>query len=289
MNGGLFLFYIFLLIVYIKDFKSKNILIFVSIELTLSSAIYALYYIYFYIRTYHVILCVINAIGQPSITMTTVLLSANYLLITMKILSSREDFVIKYKKYAVLSIILCWVIPLLLMIILFVIDIQLEQENFKIFTFTAYSIKFVNYSSYFIVGICMEFYFIKLQKEVQLFLSKIEQKVKEQEQCILQVKQFHIVNVLNLLWQVFTILITFNILGLSEYSLSIIKPIIRFVITIFFFLFLWIFCISKERMKSIERMILCCYKPKEDPIAQREESSISFCEISDENVSNSIL
>ena len=43
-------------------------------------------------------------------------------------------------------------------------------------------------------------------------------------------------------------------------------------------------------MKSIERMILCCYKPKEDPIAQREEeSSISFCEISDENVSNSIL
>ena len=56
----------------------------------------------------------------------------------------------------------------------------------------------------------MEFYFIKLQKEVQLFLSKIEQKVKEQEQCILQVKQFHIVNVLNLLWQVFTILITLS-------------------------------------------------------------------------------
>ena len=80
----------------------------------------------------------------------------------------------------------------------------------------------------------MEFYFIKPQKEAQLFLSKIEQKVKEKEQRILQVKQFHIVNVLNLLWQVFTILITFNILGLSEYSLSIIKPIIRFVITIFF-------------------------------------------------------
>ena len=174
------------------------------------------------------------------------------------------------------------------MIILFVIDIQLEQEIYKICTFRAYSIKFVNYSSYFIISIFIEFYFVKLQREVQLFIIKIEQKEKEQEQCILQVKQFHIVNILNLLWQVFTILITFNLLGLSDYSLSIIKPIIRFVITIFFFLFLWILCISKERMKSIRQRILCCYKQAEDAdLRQREEEkSLSFTEITDENISN---
>ena len=107
-----------------------------------------------------------------------------------------------------------------------------------------------------------------MQREVQLFIIKIEQKEKEQEQYILQVKQFHIVNILNLLWQVFTI--------------------IRFVITIFFFLFLWILCISKERMKSIRQRILCCYKQAEDAdLRQREEEkSLSFTEITDENISN---
>ena len=40
MNGGLFIFYILLLFVYFKEYTSKNIIIFLSIEVTISSALY---------------------------------------------------------------------------------------------------------------------------------------------------------------------------------------------------------------------------------------------------------
>ena len=139
----------------------------------------------------------------------------------------------------ILSIILCWILPLILMVILFFIDIQLEQEIYTICTFRAIPIKIVNYSSYFVVCVGLEIDFIKLQNELKLFIKQVGegQQEQEQERCILQVRQFHIANVLNLLWQVFTILITFIILKLTEYTLAIIKPIIRFGITIYFLCF----------------------------------------------------
>ena len=255
MNGCFFIFYFLLLIVYIKEYKYKNIIIFISIELTISSLVYSLFYIYSYIIKYSTVLCVINAIGQPAITVSSILLSANLLVIILKVIESQDSFFHKFTKYVIFSIMFCWILPLILMIILFFIDIQFTNELYKKCSFRSIPIKIVNYALYFVVCICMEFYFIKIQKEIKLFLQKIGEK--ENKESILQVQQFHIVNIINVLWQIFTILITFNLLKLSEYTLSIIKPIIRFLISIFFFLFLYILCISKERLENIGKIILC--------------------------------
>ena len=204
MNGGLFIFYILLLFVYFKEYTSKNIIIFLSIELTISSALYGCFFIYFYIRTYHVILCVINAIVQiiviaalngipfvfylllfflyikqykhqniisflssqltlsssllsffyiyyyfksvfpafcvfnaiyqPAVTMTTIALSGYIPFITMRILTHQEKIREKFKKYSLLSILLCWVVSLILSIAMYIIDIRLKtfDSNFNL-------------------------------------------------------------------------------------------------------------------------------------------------------------
>ena len=107
MNGCFFIFYFLLLIVYIKEYKYKNIIIFISIELTISSLVYSLFYIYSYIIKYSTVLCVINAIGQPAITVSSILLSANLLVIILKVIESQDSFFHKFTKYVIFSIIFC--------------------------------------------------------------------------------------------------------------------------------------------------------------------------------------
>ena len=103
---------------------------------------------------------------------------------------------------------------------------------------------------------------MKLQGELNRFIKDVDNKTKGKikEKCIIQFKQFHIMNFINLVWQIFTLFITFNWLSLEKNTLDIIKPIIRFVNTVLCFFFVFILCVNKEKMKDLSLLLRCKLK-----------------------------
>ena len=262
INGALFIFYLLLFFLYIKQYKHQDIISFTSAQLVLSSAILSFFYIYYYFKSYFDVLCVINYIYQPSATMTTILLSGCIPFITMKILTYQEKIGEKFKKYAILSILLCWLLPLIIVFIMYFIDKHLKPDDpEKKCTFSSEPIKIVTYCSYFVICVVLEFLYWKLELELRALMKEAEKKTrgKHKEKCILQFKRFHIMNVANLVWQLFTVLIAFNVFRIdsSKPILGTLRNVIRLVVTIFFFGLVWILCMTKDRMSDLGKFLLC--------------------------------
>ena len=277
INGALFVFYLLLFFLYIKQYKHQDIISFTSAQLTLSSAILSFFYIYYYFKSYFSILCVINYIYQPAATMTTILLSGCIPLITMKILTYQEKIGEKFIKYAILSIVFCWVLPLIIVFIMYFIDIKIEPNDpEKTCTFKSNPIKIVTYLSYFVICIVLEFLYWKLELKLRALMKEAEKKTrgKHKEKCILQFKKFHIMNVANLVWQLFTVLVAFNLFGMERDDpiLGTLRNVIRLGVTIFFFCFVAILCMNKERMSDLGKFLTC----KLEKVTERETMEEMF-------------
>ena len=259
VNGLLFVFYFLLLILYIKQYKYKHIIAFLSIQLLISTSFVSFFYIYGYIKAYNKILCSLNAIFQPSVTTSAICFIGYIPYVSIKILTNPDKIEERFNYFAILSAILCWILPVILCAVLFIIDIQVKTEIWTVCTVRSYFPKSINYSMYFVLSLILEFIFLKLQGELGRFIKDVEKKTKGKikEKCIIQFKQFHIMNFLNLVWQIFTLFITFNWLSLEKNTLDIIKPIIRFVNTVLCFFFVFILCVNKEKMKDLS-FLLCC-------------------------------
>lgn len=261
INGILFVLYFLLFLLYLKQYKHQDIISFISSQLTLSSALLSFFYIYYYIKSYFSVLCVFNYIYQPAATMTTILLSGYIPFITMKILTYQEKIGEKFKKYAILSIILCWVIPLILVTIMYIVDIKIVPDDpLKTCTFKSKPIKIIMYISYFVICVGIEILFLKLEVKLRALMKEAEKKTrgKHKEKCILQFKKFHIANVANLVWQLFTVMIAFNVFRIeNETILSTLRNVIRLVITVFVFCFIAILCMTKDRMNDLIKFLTC--------------------------------
>ena len=178
INGLLFLFYYLILILYIRQYKTKDIISFLSIQLLISNSSLSLFYLYWYIRTYNKVTCSLNAIILPTVTTTTICLLGYIPFVSIRILTAQLKLEEKFTYYAILSIILCWCLPLVLYIVLFVLDIQTDLEIWTICTFRNFGPKYVNYSMYFVICVFLEFIFCKVQRELKKFIKEIKEKTK---------------------------------------------------------------------------------------------------------------
>ena len=216
--------------------------------------------------------------------MTTIALSGYIPFITMRILTHQETIGEKFKKYSLLSILLCWVVPLIISITMYIIDIRLEPlDPKKKSTFQSNYIKIMTYLIYFVICVILEFIYWELELKLRALMKEAEKKTrgKHKEKCILQFKRFHIVNVANLIWQLFTVGIAFNVFHFGDELLSTMKNIIRLGITVFFFSFVAILCMTKDRMKDLCKFLTC----KLDQVDEQETPD----ELFNENDNDSLM
>ena len=132
----------------------------------------------------------------------------------------------------------------------------------------------MTYLIYIVICVILEFIYWQLELKLRALMKEAEKKTrgKHKEKCILQFKRFHIVNVANLVWQLFTVVIAFKFFDFSDDLLGTLRNIIRLGITVFCFFFVAILCMTKDRMDDLCKFLTC----KLDQVDEAETSDDIF-------------